>query len=73
MISEEQKRVLELFKEGRRLYTMQKFQEAREVFERAIAIDREDGPSRIYHQRCKQYLEDPPGDDWDGVFVMKTK
>ena len=29
MISEEKRRILELFKEGRRLYTMQKFADAR--------------------------------------------
>ena len=73
MITEEQRRVLELFKEGRRLYTMQKFAEAQKVFERAIAIDKEDGPSRIYHTRCKHLIENPPAAGWDGVFVMKDK
>jgi hypothetical protein len=73
MISEEKRKVLELFKEGRRLYTMQKFTEARDVFARAIAIDKEDGPSRIYHTRCKHLIENPPPPGWDGVFVMKDK
>lgn len=73
MISEEKRRVLEYFKEGRRLYTMQKFAEARDAFAKAIAIDKEDGPSRIYWSRCKHLIENPPPPGWDGVFVMKEK
>ena len=73
MITEEKHQVLELFKEGRRLYTMQKFEEAQKVFERAIAIDTEDGPSRVYYTRCKHLIENPPPPGWDGVFVMKDK
>jgi hypothetical protein len=73
MISEEKRRILELFKEGRRLYTMQKFADAQKVFERAIAIDKEDGPSKIYWARCKHLIENPPPPGWDGVFVMKDK
>ena len=44
MITEEKRRVLELFKEGRKLYTMQKFEEARKAFARALA-DRPGGRS----------------------------
>jgi hypothetical protein len=73
MVSEEKRRVLELFKEGRRLYTMQKFAEAQKVFKRAIDIDNEDGPSMIYWARCKHLIENPPDPGWDGVFVMKDK
>jgi hypothetical protein len=76
MTIEDRQRMLEVlkhFKEGRRLYTMQKFAEARDAFARAIAIDKEDGPSRVFHARCKRYLEEPPGESWDGVWVMKEK
>ncbi len=73
MISEEKKQLLDLFKQGRKLYSMMKFQEARGVFAKALKIDPEDGPSMVYYSRCKHYIENPPPDDWDGVFVMKTK
>ncbi len=46
MITEEKRQVLELFEEGRRLYTMQKFEEARDAFAQALKIDPEDGPSQ---------------------------
>lgn len=73
MISEEKRRVLEHFREGRRLYTMQKFAEARDAFWRAIEIDKEDGPSRVFWTRCKKLIENPPEPGWDGVYDMKEK
>lgn len=73
MISEEKKRVLELFAEGRKLYKLMKFPDAEKRFEAALAIDPSDGPSKVYHERCRMYVQDPPDEDWDGVFVMKHK
>jgi hypothetical protein len=73
MISAEKQAVIESFAEGRRLYKMMKFAEARDAFARALKIDPEDGPSKMYFARCKHYVENPPPEDWDGVFVMKTK
>jgi hypothetical protein len=73
MISEAKRKVLEMFAEGRRHYKLMRFQEARDCFAKALAVDSEDGPSKVYLARCKHYLESPPPEDWDGVFVMKTK
>ncbi len=73
MISEEKRQVLDLFKQGRKLYTMMKFEDARSAFAKALRIDPQDGPSAVYYARCKHYIENPPPEDWDGVFVMKTK
>ena len=30
-------------------------------------------PSEIYMERCQQFIADPPPDNWDGVFVLKSK
>ncbi len=73
MISQDKKTVLDLFAEGRRLYKLLKFEEARDIFAKALKLDPEDGPSKVYFVRCKHYIENPPPEDWDGVFVMKTK
>ncbi len=73
MISAEKKTVLDLFAEGRKLYKMMKFAEARDCFAKALKVAPEDGPSKVYYARCKHYIENPPPEDWDGVFVMKTK
>ncbi len=73
MISEEKKRVLDLFARGRKLYKLMQFEDARKYFQQAVDIDQQDGPSRVYLERCNHYIESPPPEDWDGVFVMTTK
>ncbi len=73
MIQEEKKQVLDLFAEGRKYYKLMDFSKAKESFAKALEIDPEDGPSKVYFLRCKHYIENPPPEDWDGVFVMKTK
>jgi hypothetical protein len=73
MISQEKQTVLDLFAEGRKLYKMMKFEDARDCFAKALKVVSEDGPSKVYFARCKHYIENPPPADWDGVFVMKTK
>ena len=30
-------------------------------------------PSLIYIERCKIFIEDPPGKNWDGVWTMTSK
>jgi hypothetical protein len=73
MISDTKKKVLELFNEGRKSYKLMNFDVAKDLFAKALKVDPEDGPSKVYFARCKHYLQNPPPEDWDGVFVMKTK
>jgi tetratricopeptide (TPR) repeat protein len=73
VITEEKKQVLHYFHEGRKRYKLMQFEEARDWFAQALKIDPEDGPSKLYYARCKHYIEHPPPEDWDGVFVMQTK
>ena len=73
MISENKKKVLELFKEGRKSYKLMMFEEAKKYFKNALELEPEDGPSKIYFDRCEEYIREPPAEDWDGVYVMKTK
>jgi adenylate cyclase len=58
------------FEAGLALHDQRKFAEALEVFEGQAAAD---PPSKVYAERCKTYLADPPPADWQGEFVMKTK
>jgi hypothetical protein len=73
MIAETKKKVLDLFSEGRKNYKLMKFKEAQKSFAKALKLDPEDGPSKVYFARCKHYIQNPPPEDWDGVFIMKTK
>ncbi len=73
MIPEDKRQVIELFAEGRKLYKLMKFTEARDAFARALAACPKDGPSKVYFDRCDFYIKNPPPEDWDGVLVMTTK
>jgi hypothetical protein len=73
MITEEKRKVVELFTQGRRLYKLMQFPEALKHFGEALKIDQNDGPSKVYYLRCKFYIDNPPPEDWDGVFVMTHK
>lgn len=73
MITAEKQEVLRLFAEGRKFYKLMDFEKAKDSFASALKVDKDDGPSKVYYFRCKHYLENPPPDDWDGVFIMKTK
>jgi len=73
MIDEKKKKVLDLFAEGRKAYKLMQFDAARNIFAEALKIDADDGPSKVYYLRCKHYIDNPPPEDWDGVFVMTTK
>ena len=73
MITETKKQVLEKYNIGLALYKSRQWKEAMDAFKEALQVDPKDGPSRLYLDRCKEYLKNPPGEDWDGVFIMKTK
>jgi adenylate cyclase len=65
--------VVAKYHEGLALYRAQRFSEAIASFEEAIAMRPDDGPSIMYVERCKHFLESPPPADWDGVWHMKEK
>ena len=73
MISEDKKKILEVFSQGRKKYKLLDFEGARKLFGEVLKIDSEDGPSQVYYARCKHYIDTPPAEDWDGVFVMTSK
>ncbi len=72
-MDEKKKKTLAYFAEGRKRYKLMDFQNARKYFMAALKIDPEDGPSDVYRIRCEEFIADPPPEDWDGVYVMKTK
>jgi adenylate cyclase len=61
------------FHEGLVAYRAQEFRRAIACFERALGVQPEDGPSLTYLERCKHFVDSPPGAGWDGVWRMKEK
>jgi adenylate cyclase len=66
------RKTIDFFHEGLALYRGQKWMEAIDKFNAALNVQ-EDGPSRHYIKRCEHFLDEPPGERWDGVWHMKEK
>ena len=73
MISEEKKAVLASFEKGREYYKQRDFPNALTCFEKCLDIDPDDRPSEVFVERCKYLMENPPPEDWDGVYQMLRK
>jgi len=65
--------ILEPYKSGIEYYFNREWDKGIGAFEKALEIDPDDGPSKLFLERCRQYKENPPPEDWDGVFTMTTK
>jgi adenylate cyclase len=64
--------VIGRFESGLNLFRSAEFRSAAAIFSK-LADELDDVPSRLYLERCKEYLENPPGAEWDGVYTAKTK
>ena len=64
---------LEFFAQGRACYRERRWQDAQIVFEKLLERWPEDGPAKMYLNRCKEYLVAGPEENWDGVYVMTHK
>ncbi len=72
-ISPEMAQIRDYFTQGIELYWNREWEAAIELFEKALSVTGEDNPSRVFIERCKIYMANPPGPEWQGEFVMKTK
>ena len=54
-------------------YRTYNWKEAAGRFGPILAANPLDGPTQVLLQRCLEFMEQPPDDDWDGVYVMKAK
>lgn len=64
---------LEIYNTALETYKKREFEKAKELFLSYIEKTQGDGPSQLYVERCDQYIQNPPPEDWDGVYTMTTK
>ena len=72
-ISEKKNQAIQYFSQGMENYFSQNWEMAIKYFKQALETDHMDNPSKRYLRRCEQFLNNPPGDNWDGVYTMLTK
>ncbi len=71
-------KVLQAYHEALELYKQQQWDQAIAAFRAADELEdmfpgRKTNPSRIYIPRCEHWKANPPGSDWDGVWVLTSK
>jgi adenylate cyclase len=73
--SEEHRNLVKVFHEALALFENRNWKKAAEGFKEALSIntDGEDAPSKIFLDRCEQFLTSPPKSSWDGVYNLTSK
>jgi len=61
------------FARGLALYRDRQWAAAQAIFASIIERWPDDGPARVFRERCQEYLVDGPQSGWDGVFTMTHK
>lgn len=69
----QKRKAVEIYLKGLEQYRAKNWDAAIALFKQALEVDPEDGPSQAYIGRCEDFKVLPPPENWDGVFVMKTK
>jgi class 3 adenylate cyclase len=81
-LTQETQDCLDCFQQGIDKFLLQDWNGALNMFEKAKGFEPnkpgvtpgvKDNPSMILIDRCQVMKDNPPGDDWDGVYVMTSK
>jgi adenylate cyclase len=74
--AEAPKRMMEmaaLFHKALEIFESRNWTAAAVVFEEVLNHSPEDGPAKVYLERCGLYRNKPPEKDWDGVIALERK
>ena len=69
----ERRELLARYDRGVALYHARQWEEAMALFDELAAAAPDDGPVGLYRRRAQELLAEPPGSDWDGVWIAQTK
>ena len=72
-LSAERTKAMAQFAVGLGIYRQKDFEKAEDKFNEVLGILPDDGPSLTYIKRCADYKDNPPPEDWDGVYIATDK
>ena len=61
------------FRDGLAKYRQRKWTDAVARFTEVLSINPADKAAKGYMERCGYFADNPPGEDWNGVWVMENK
>ena len=67
-IPEEKRIAIEFYSRGREHYRNRQFAEAAAAFGQVLEISSWDKPAAIQLERCQHWLQEPPPENWDGIW-----
>jgi hypothetical protein len=73
VLAPEEAAVSEEFAQGLAFYRQGKFPEAAVIFQTILAKHPEDGPARVFQERCQKFQASPPPPGWEAVFRPDQK
>lgn len=65
--------VMGMFKDGLSAYRARKWDAAIRLFTDCLSINPNDKPSKLYIERAQFLKQNPPAENWAGVWVMESK
>jgi adenylate cyclase len=72
-ITDEQKRIIDHYSQGLKLYREREFPRALAEFGNVLKLNKLDKSSTLHLQRCQHWLVEPPPEDWDGSWTLTEK
>jgi len=67
------KELLAVFSKGVELYQKQDWDKATEIFNSLLKEYPSDNPAKLYLNRCREFKNNPPGENWDGIYRLTDK
>jgi len=61
------------FRDGLEKYRGGSWGDAQALFSQVLALNPADKSAGLYVERCRHLAQNPPGEDWNGVWVMDSK
>jgi adenylate cyclase len=62
-----------LYESALAAYRTSDFRDALTLFEKVLVTKPSDAPAQIMIERCRAFIQSPPGPDWEAVNAMKVK
>lgn len=72
-VSKEDQLFSRTYEEAWMMMHNRQFKKAETIFAKLVTERPDDGPSSVMLLRCRNFIQEPPSDDWDGVHRLTSK